>query len=276
MLHNELGVAVSIAREGGDMLLREFNRPGGPRRQDAHHAEIDREVERVIRERLMERYRRDGFLGEETGRRPPSAGDRWWIVDPNDGTAEFLRGSRGPSVSIALVEAGLPRVGVVFAYAAPDDAGDLFAGAEGQGLFRGPGRTAGDPAKLPPPCQRRGMDAEPRVAISYAAHRNPQVLEANAAVCAPWGAVPVPGIAYRLALAAAGVVRAGVTLTSPRSWDMAGGHALLRSVGGDLFDREGLPVRYEGEHIRSPSRFYVGGFEADVQELVARDWESLL
>lgn len=274
MLRDTLSFTVALAREAGAMLLQEFHRPGGPRAHGAHHAEIDTEVEGYVRTHLLAAFPRDSFRGEETGTRAGTSG-RCWVVDPNDGTAEFLRNARGPSVSIALVEGGLPRLGVVFAYAAPDDDGDLFAGAEGLGLFRGPGRVTGAPESLPPACTRVPGDAAARVAVSYAAHRSEHVLAANARVCDPWQPLPLPGIAYRLARAAAGDVRVAVTLTGPSGWDMAGGQALLRAVGADLYQADGVPVRYDDTGNCSRSRFYFGGYPEHVEDIRTRDWGSL-
>ena len=60
-----------------------------------------------------------------------------------------------------------------------------------------------------------------------------------------------PGIAYRLALCAAGEGEVAISLASPRDFDFAAGHALLIGAGGDLFDGQGKEVRYE--HTR-PTR----------------------
>ena len=83
------------------------------------------------------------------------------------------------------------------------------------------------------------------------------------------------GIAYRLALTAAGDGAAATTLTAPHAWDMAAGHALLRGVGCDLFTAEGTPVRYgvDGECTRSGA--YFGGHPNVVRRILANDWRFL-
>jgi hypothetical protein len=97
-INPDLALAVAVAREAGALLRDEFHRSGGPRGHGSH-AEIDKPVEELIRRRLLDARRDDGFLGEETGSRDPAGGDdsgrRRWIVDPNDGTSEFLKGHRG-------------------------------------------------------------------------------------------------------------------------------------------------------------------------------------
>lgn len=275
--NSDLDLAVSIAREAGSLLRNEFNRPGGPRGHGGD-AEIDRPTEELIRRRLLEARPDDAFLGEETGAVESSEAApgprRRWIVDPNDGTSEFLKGARGPSVSIALVVGMRPVLGVVHAYAAPDDRGDLICGGEQVGLWRGRGvedELTG--SAVPVGSDDSGVPA--RVAVSSGAFRTDGLRTANEELCAPWHPVPVAGIAYRLALTAVGEMRVATTLTAPWSWDMAGGHALLIAAGGDLFTRDGAPVRYDGSGHCTYAPAYFGGISADVEQIRGRNWEPL-
>src|SRR4029079_16030997 len=73
-----------------------------------------------------------GFLGEETGRGPGAKGAPVWVVDPNDGTRDYIKGRRGSSVSIALVFERRPVLGVVHPFAYPDDNGAIYTAAVGQ------------------------------------------------------------------------------------------------------------------------------------------------
>ncbi len=84
----------------------------------------------------------------------------------------------------------------------------------------------------------------------------------------------VPSIAYRLALAAAGEGVAGVSLSGPVDWDIAGGHALVAAAGGDLLDESGHAVRYDGD--RTHTRWCFGGDSAWSRVLAGRDWGGVL
>lgn len=100
--------ACAIAREAGKAALGHFrNRPASLQPDFKAHqdylAATDAEVEELIRRRLREAFPSDTFFGEEGG---GEISDRVWIVDPVDGTANFVRGIPGFCVSIAFVRQG--------------------------------------------------------------------------------------------------------------------------------------------------------------------------
>ena len=190
-----LEAAVTAAREAGRILRADLHRPDGPR-GGGHKADADDEAERAIRARLLAAFPAFGYLGEETGRQAPARDEpHLWLVDPNDGTASYLKGLRGSAVSIGLLHDGRPVLGVVFAFAAPDDGGDLVAWAEGCGPLTRNGRPV---ERSPWPAS---LNADDIVLVSEGAQWKPEV---NAAAVAPGRFRALPSIAYRLALAAAG------------------------------------------------------------------------
>jgi len=256
-----LGVATEQAIRAGRRVRAEFHRAGGPRGERAK-APIDGRVEREVRAALMEALPGAGFLGEELGAFGDGAARLQWIVDPHDGTGAFLRGWRGSTVSIALVEDGVAVLGVVFAPCAPDDDGDLFAWCEGAPLMRNGAVVAR--AALP---LQLGPDVI--VAVSQDADRAP---EANERCVRPARYRATPSIAYRLALLAAGDVDAAVSIAGVTWWDVAAGHALVRAAGGVLIDGKGEPVRYTGER-RAFDVF--AGSEPVARALSAAPWERV-
>jgi ADP-ribosylglycohydrolase/fructose-1,6-bisphosphatase/inositol monophosphatase family enzyme len=231
-----LAVAEAAAREAGDVLRRDLHRAEGPR-GGGDKAEADVEAERAIRARLTAAFPGWGYRGEETGAAAGRPGAPIWLVDPNDGTRDYLRGRRGSSVSIGLLAEGRPVLGVVFAFAYPDDAGDMFAWAEGMAAPVRNG-VAVRPA-LP-----GALGAEDVVLVSGKGDRDP---EGNLRCARPARYRSVPSIAHRLALVACGEAAAATSFFAPGDWDYAGGHALLRAVGGALLDEEGRPVAYAAD-----------------------------
>ena len=268
MIHDyrrPLDVAVAAALEAGALLRADLHRPGGPR-GEALHAEADTEAEWIIRKALMDAFPAWGYLGEETGAQPRPPGEpHLWIVDPNDGTGQYVKGHRGSAVSIALLCDGVPVLGVIYAFSAPDDRGDLFAWAEGCGPLRRNGaevRRAAWPSALGP---------HDVVLLSTGLNRR---VEANLRLASPARCRAMPSIAYRLALAAAGDGSIAVSVNAPGGWDYAGGHAILRSVGGEFVDQDGQPVVYSPDGD-SDCVFCYGGAPLLVRELAARPWSQV-
>jgi myo-inositol-1(or 4)-monophosphatase len=113
----DLELAERAAREAGEVLLGYYGRePEGLSSKTSVTdpvSEADRHAERTIRELLTAERPDDGLIGEE-GTHSPAANDRTWIVDPLDGTVNFLYGMRDWCVSIALEDAEGLAVGVVF------------------------------------------------------------------------------------------------------------------------------------------------------------------
>jgi ADP-ribosyl-[dinitrogen reductase] hydrolase len=256
-----LRTAITAAREAGDLLRADLHQPSGPRGKPPDKADADVEAEAVIRARLAAAFPGWAYLGEETGRGPGEAGAPLWLVDPNDGTRDYLRGRRGSTVSIGLLHEGRPVLGVVFAFAYPDDNGDLFAWAEGCGMLRRNGRVTAP--SLPAALSRHDV-----VVVSSGAARMPGP---NLECVAPARFRPVPSIAHRLALVAAGEAAAAISVHAPGAWDYGAGHALLRGAGAALVDEEGREVTYAADGTSHVKRAFAGS-AAVVSALAARDW----
>lgn len=132
---NDLEIGIEAARRGAAILLRYWEQLG---RDDADLksrndwvSTADRESEAEIMATIRELSPGDAFLGEETGRSSGSS-ERTWIIDPLDGTSNYLQHFPFWSVSIALRDRGETVAGVVY-----EPLRDLFFTAErGSGAFR--------------------------------------------------------------------------------------------------------------------------------------------
>ena len=255
---NQLASAIDAALGAGALLRRAFHT------EPDSSTDQDLVAETGIHQALMAAFPQYGYLGEEIGpwSVPKDDDQHLWLVDPNDGTSAFHRGCRGAAVSIALLRSGRPVLGVVYAYSAPDDNGDLFTWAEGLGPVKRNGKEVSIKEQLVPPT----------VLVSQDGDRNPV---ANASIVAPMRFRTMPSIAYRLALVAAGEAQVGVSLNAPVDWDYAGGHALLIGVGMDLYDSAGQPVRYTVNGRSSCGRACFGGKNSIARELANRDWSRV-
>ncbi|MGR3702096.1 MAG: inositol monophosphatase family protein [Paracoccaceae bacterium] len=111
----DLALALTAASEAGHVLMRHWKDRGNlsvqTKRAGDFLSQADLDAERCLKSILLEARPDDGWLGEETGASAPAR--RRWIVDPLDGTTNFLRGIPHWAVSVALEVDGQRRIGVV-------------------------------------------------------------------------------------------------------------------------------------------------------------------
>ncbi len=236
--------------EAGAMIRAAFHGRGEASAQSGE-SPVDEQIEAMLKDRLLGLHA-CGFLDDETdaGR---AAGSDAWAVHSRDGKGEFQAGRWGCALSVALLRAGHPVLGVVYAPLAPDDRGDLIAWAEGAELTRNGRPVREAPAGDPPTV---AMNA---AALGDARHAHETFPGIRVR------AIPSP--AHGLALAAIGEVDSAASLTAtlaPR--EIAGGHALLIGAGRKLVELSGRPIDYG----RSSLRGCIGGTSGAVAELVAR------
>lgn len=259
-LGRALAVATSLAVQAGGALRGEFHRSGGPR-GDGGHADVDADIEQRIRSELLREFEGTNYVGAQTGVHSNGASSPTWFVTANDSPRAFLRGFRSVAVSIGLVVDGEPVLGVVYAPFAPDDAGDLITWAQGEPVRRNGVAVSVEPLK-------NRLEPLDVVFVSHDADSNSQ---ANATACAPARFRAIAGAAYRGALVAVGEGEAFVSLEGPVPWLLAGAHALLRAVGGELVGRDGRAMRYGGDGAGG----LVVGAQPDVATaLAARNWQD--
>jgi myo-inositol-1(or 4)-monophosphatase len=237
MLDDRFLAACAVARAAGALARRHLaDRAGLEVEQKGPQDPVsvaDKAAEALIIESLGRAFPGDGFLGEESG---GQSAERLWVIDPIDGTANYVRAIPGFCVSIAYVEAGRTQVGVI--YAPMDD--ELFAAARGRGatLNGVPMAVSGCAAigeamvgvgfgmKMPRPRFVRALD---------------RLLEAGAEFRR------MGSTALGLAYAAAGRLD-GFWTVQTNSWDCLAGLLLVEEAGGwanDFLAEGGLLERHE-------------------------------
>ena len=191
------------------------------RKTSAHDlvSDADREIEARVRAFVAARYPDDAFLGEESGGRPDPGAARCWVVDPIDGTMNFVHGMPWACSSVGILVGGAAVAGIVVA----PFTGDLYLCA-GAGAER-----SGERLSVAPGADLSGA----MVLLEVPSGMSPSVLTPVAdAVVAAGGSPRVMGSgALALALVAAGVVH-GVVHAGPSIWDVAAGVALVEQAGG--------------------------------------------
>ncbi|MDJ0825291.1 MAG: inositol monophosphatase family protein [Rhodobacter sp.] len=124
--------AQRIAVEAGDLALGFFRQPDSLRIDRKGHqdfvSQADREVERLVRARLAELFPDDGIAGEEEAPTPGMSGFTW-VIDPIDGTTNFINGIPAWTVVLAGVSGGRTQIGVIH----DPCHGETFVAVRGQG-----------------------------------------------------------------------------------------------------------------------------------------------
>jgi myo-inositol-1(or 4)-monophosphatase len=231
-------VAVEAARLGADVVRRAAaeDRPPTERKGSGDYVtRVDRESESAIRRLLERRTPELPVLGEEAGGEP---GDRYWAVDPLDGTTNFLIGFPVVDVSIALVDGDRPVVAAVElpllgrSYRAVRGAG---AWAGGRPLTVSDRRPAQAIVATALPFRRRESVAGFLEVLARAFERIEDVRRAGAA-------------AADLAWVAEGVFD-GYFELGLGTWDVAAGALLVEEAGGVVTDWEGGPGYLSGDVV---------------------------
>ena len=222
-----LNLMIKAARKAGRALVKDFreveNLQVSTKGPGDFVTKADREAERIIKEELMGGRPTYGWLGEETGETPGEDPTRRWIVDPLDGTTNFLHGLPHWAVSIALEHKGEVVAGVVFD-AAKDE---MYFAEKGQGAWMNDNR------RLRVSGRGKMHEAVFATGVPFGTKRTlPNMLQDLARlmpVCAGvrrWGAA-----ALDLAYVAAGRFD-GYWEREISAWDMAAGTILVREAGG--------------------------------------------
>ncbi len=259
-LAEECRAASDAAREAGGIIARLY----GGEYQVAEKSRgdpvttADLAANRVIRETLEKRFPDDAWLSEEDVDNPERLDKRRvWIVDPLDGTREFIRGIPEFCVSIGLAVDGVAVLGVVY----HPLHGELFTAVAGGGAWL---NTGGAPA--PVRVTRDGDGRRPSLLISRSEPRR-RLSE----LAREFELTPMGSIAWRLASVARGRADATVTFRRVKEWDVCAGIVLVEEAGGRIATGQGeRPVFNRPEPVLQ--RLVAGSESSNhrIQALLAR------
>ena len=252
MWEGDVWVAVRAARAGADVVKAGFFEPLDTELKGAVDpvTQIDRQAEEAIRSVISSHFPDDDFLGEEGGGHPWDS-KRVWIVDPLDGTVNFVRRIPQVAVSVALWQEGHPQVGVVIDVARNDEF--VAVAGEGATMNEQPIRVS-ETLRLEDallvtgfPYDRREHAAEYLEVVEVAIRRARGIRRLGAA-------------ALDLAWVACGRFdgywehggRYGI-----QPWDVAAGMLLVSEAGGRFTDHTGQPYRLESAaHVASNGKIH--------------------
>lgn len=254
-------VAASIA--AGDLILTIRNAGlSVEKKTDASPVtDADRAAEAEITRRLNSLAPGAAVIGEEAaydGRIPPINGP-FFLVDPLDGTREFVKGGNDFTVNIGLVRDRHPAIGVIFVPAT----GKLYGGVVGEGAWKA--EVAGGVVSERAPMRVR---AAPASAIDVVASRSHRTRETDAFIARfDVGRLVSAGSSVKFCVLAAGGADLYPRMGSTMQWDTAAGEAILRAAGGTVVTMEGEPLPYGpngapgSDAFRNPWFIATGGMD---------------
>ncbi|WP_300973974.1 3'(2'),5'-bisphosphate nucleotidase CysQ [Sphingomonas sp. LHG3406-1] len=194
----------------------------------------DRAAERILLAALGRHAPGIPVVAEEevAAGRVPAVGDAFFLVDPLDGTKEFVRGGDDYTVNVGLIVAGEPRLGLVLA---PEQC-RLWAGVVGRSAFVEGGDGERQPLQVSRP-------STPLRVIASKSHMN-QATTDYVASAAPDAKLVSVGSSLKFCLVAEGRADLYPRLSPTSEWDTAAGHAVLLAAGGRVDGPDGRALGY--------------------------------
>jgi myo-inositol-1(or 4)-monophosphatase len=267
-MHALLNVAVMAARRGGDTLIRNLNKLDKikieMKGRNDFVSEVDRAAERAVIDTILKHYPAHAILAEESGAQGGES-EYLWVIDPLDGTTNYLHGFPVFAVSVGLMVGGRLEHGCVY----DPMRQELFTASRGQGAeldghkIRVSGCKSLDRALLGTgfPFRDSGIALDPYVSMLTKAIRE------TSGVRRPGAA------ALDLCYVAAGRLD-GFWETGLSKWDIAAGALIIREAGGIVSSLDGSENFMDTGHVLTGTpKIYTGMarlFAPDIQELFPR------
>jgi 3'(2'), 5'-bisphosphate nucleotidase len=199
-------------------------------------------------------------LSEESAKIPyaeRAAWETYWLIDPLDGTKEFIKRNGEFTVNIALIHAGVPVLGVVHVPVS----GVTYAACEGRGAIKEV------PGSGEQPVQVRKLGGGPVAVVGSRSHQGDS-LKAFLAKLGEHEMVSM-GSSLKICLVAEGAADVYPRLGLTSEWDTAAAHCVVNQAGGSLTDLEMKPLRYNTKDSLLNPFFFVFGDDS-------RDWSQYL
>ena len=255
-LENEkalLEALVVAARAAGAEILKlvEAGFEIETKRDESPVTICDRAAEQIILEFLRQAAPGVPVIAEEevAAGRIPAHDDTYFLVDPLDGTKEFIRGGDDYTVNIGLIAGGVPRLGVVYQPAVDK----LWAGLVGQGAF------------VEENGERRCINCRPlgetRAAVASKSHYTQSTADYLAQAIGLCDHVSI-GSSLKFCIVAEGMADIYPRLSPTSEWDTAAGHAILLAAGGRVDGPDGGPLAYGKKAFLNRGFCATAGWEA--------------
>ena len=233
-MFSDLELATNAAIKAGDIILNYFKSDYEIEEKGYHNpvTTADKAADSFLKHTLMKDRPEYGWLSEETVDSFERLNkSKVWIVDPIDGTKEFIEGVANFVVSIGLVQDGYPIVGVLYNPVSKE----LFSASKNEGAY-----LNGVPIK----CSSKDNLSDMSLLVSRS--------ELRKGLWSPFSEKfhrlkPIGSVAYKLGLTAANKADIFASLRPKNEWDICAGNCIINESGGKLIDLNGKRVIFNRE-----------------------------
>lgn len=247
-----LEAVLKVARQAGDVIMEHYGMPVPVeyKQDNSPLTQADKASHHLICEKLKELAPDIPILSEESGKQVTEQRHSWnrfWLVDPLDGTKEFINERGAFTVNIALIEDELPVMGVIYT-----PAKDLtYYATREDGAYRQEGKE--DPQAI----QARPIDENSLVVAASRDHRGP-ALNAFLANLPNEPELQSMGSSLKFCLVGEGKADIYFRDVPTMEWDTAAAQCIVEVTGGSVTDFEGNRLLYNKSSLRNPPLITVG------------------
>ncbi len=233
-MDNDLKLAINASLKAGEIIMQYYCDDYEIKEKGYHNpvTTADKEADSYLKSTLMSARPQYGWLSEETvDSKNRLNKEKVWIVDPLDGTKEFIEGVPQFVVSIALVEKGIPIIGVLHNPVTKE----TFHAAKGEGAYLNQGQYR---------CSIKDSTRDMVILNSRS--------ETRRGLWEPYKKHfkelrPIGSVAYKMGLTAIGKADIFATLRPKNEWDICAGTCLINEAGGKVINLNGKEITFNNQ-----------------------------
>jgi len=247
-------IAIECAKKAGVEVNKHYSRgdyTSEIKEDDSPVTSADIAANDVLMYELKKRTPNIPIISEEVGALPLKDRGEWqryWLLDPIDGTGEFILGSGDFSVNVALVENGWPSIGVIHA----SDKNVTYYAQAGLGSFK---ETAEGTSKL----EVAPYDNERPIKVAVSRRQKLELMGQYLSPEFEYEYIPLGSCSLKNGLIAEGLADCYIRIGPTGEWDTGASHCILEQAGGSIIDSEFLPLSYnKRESLMNPDFMSLG------------------
>ncbi len=233
-MDNDLKLAINASLKAGEIIMQYYCDDYEIKEKGYHNpvTTADKEADSYLKSTLMSARPQYGWLSEETvDSKNRLNKEKVWIVDPLDGTKEFIEGVPQFVVSIALVEKGIPIIGVLHNPVTKE----TFHAAKGEGAYLNQGQYRCSIKDSTRDMVILNSRSETRRGLWEPYKKHFKELQ------------PIGSVAYKMGLTAIGKADIFATLRPKNEWDICAGTCLINEAGGKVINLNGKDITFNNQ-----------------------------